>query len=353
VNQESRVIDARELEAFYRQAFAVAGAPSEQAEVIANALIEADLRGIFSHGMMLMPDYIRHIQAGGINPSPQVAVLQETPSTALVDGDNGMGHWVGAKAMELAIAKARSQGVGAVVVRNSNHYGPAAYYVMQGIQEDVIAFATTGTNALLAPWGGITPLLGNGPVCFGIPAGEELPVVLDMATSAVAKAKIWLMAREGIESIPAGWAMTKEGAATEDPHEALAGLLMPVGGVKGYGLSVVMETMSAVLSGANLPASVPAWSDMSAVQGLGHFFAAYAIEAFIPAATFKNRMDGFIRSLKGSAKAEGTEEIYLPGEIEFNKRARQLKSGIALSPPVLERLTQLAQELNIPLKTKS
>lgn len=353
MNQKSQVIDARELEDFYRQAFAATGVPSEQAEVIANALIEADLRGIFSHGMMLMPDYIRHIQAGGIKSNPQIAILRETPSTALIDGDNGMGHWVSTKAMELAITKAKAQGMGAVAVRNSNHYGPAAYYVMQGILEDLIAFATTGTNALLAPWGGITPLLGNGPVCFGIPAGEELPVVLDMATSAVAKAKIWLMEREGIESIPAGWAMTKEGTPTEDPREALAGLLMPTGGAKGYGLSVVMETMSAVLSGANLPADVPVWSDLTAVQGLGHFFAAYDIEAFSPVATFKHRMDNFIRSIKESARAEGTEEIYLPGEIEFNNRARQLQSGIALSPSVLERLTQLAQDLNIPLNTKS
>lgn len=265
---------------------------------------------------------------------------------ALLDADRGMGQVASVAAMRCAIQKAKATGVGVVTVRNSNHFGAAAYYAMIAAQENQIGFAATDAEPIMAPWGGAKAVVGNNPFAYAIPATPDFSLVLDMAQSVVAWGKIFLAAQRS-EKIPATWALNPAGEPTENPHEAMAGLLLPVGGYKGYGLALVVEILSSVLSGATFGLRMPPMADEAATQDMGHFFMALDIDQFIPLAEFRQRMAELVAEHREIPLAKGVERIYLPGELEYLRRKERLASGIPLELYIVEALTQLGEELGL------
>ena len=340
------VVDAAALRRFCGQAFERAGVPAEDAATVADTLVEADLRGVHSHGVWYLSTYTRRLRGGGLNPRPAVRVLRETPVLALLDADRAMGQVAGVRAMHLAMEKATTSGVGVVTVRNSNHLGAAAYYALLAARKNQIGFAVSDAEPTMAPWGGTKAVVGNNPMAYAIPAEEEFNIVLDMAQSVVAWGKIFLAAQRG-ERIPITWALGADGTPTEDPHEAMAGLLLPVGGYKGYGLATVMEILSSVLVGATFGADMAPMSDDSASQDVGHFFMALDIGHFMPLDAFRERMAHLIREHRGVPRGAGVERIYLPGEIEHDRRVQRLGAGIPLEPYVITALMALGKELDL------
>jgi LDH2 family malate/lactate/ureidoglycolate dehydrogenase len=323
---------------------------AEHGGLVADALIQADLRGVESHGITRLPGYLRGFQSGGINPKPRVKVVKESGAVALVDGDNGLGLVVSRPSMSLAMDKASEYGIGAVTVRNSNHYGMAAYWSMMALERDMIGFTTTNASPTMAPWGGVALSLGNNPVSYAIPSGSELPIVLDIAMSVVAGGKIRMAALKN-EPIPAGWAMNKHGQPTTDAQEAMGGLLMPVGAYKGYGLAVINDIFCGVLSGGQFGADIPKGIGIGGTSAMGycHFFMALDIAHFMPVTEFKSRVDKFISMMKSSRRAEGVTTIYLPGEMEFATHLQRTEEGIPYPEVTIDQLRALARDLDIDI----
>ena len=342
------LVQADNLRRFCSQILASVRVPQKDAELTAHTLVEADLRGVHSHGTESLLGYVKCLREGGLNPKPQIKPVVQLPAVSLLDGDGGLGQVVSVRAMREAMDKAKENGVGVVGVRNSCHFGAAAYYSMMALEEDMIGFATTNGGAVMAPWGGKVAMLGNNPISYAISAGQELPIVLDMALSVVAGGKIRLAALEG-KKIPLGWALDQQGQPTDSPVEAMANLLLtPLGGYKGYGLAVVMDVLAGVLTGAAFGQHVNSWlTQPTEKQGVGHLFVALNIETFMPVAEFKDRVDRMIREIKSTPLAEGVKKIYLPGEIEFEKKAERLKTGIPLPIELLDRLRELGKELHL------
>jgi LDH2 family malate/lactate/ureidoglycolate dehydrogenase len=264
----------------------------------------------------------------------------------LLDADRSMGQIAGVAGMRQAIAKAKTCGVGVATVRNSNHFGAAAYYALLAAGEGQIGFAVSDAEPTMAPWGGAKAVVGNNPMAYAIPVDDGFNVVLDMAQSVVAWGKIFLAAQRG-EQIPATWALSPNGTPTDDPHEAMAGLLLPVGGYKGYGLALVMEILSSVLVGATFGAGMQPISDETASQDVGHFMMALEISHFMSPDEFRKRMVYLIAEQRSVPLAAGVDRIYLPGEIEHLNRTQRLESGILLEPYVITALRQLGDELNL------
>ncbi|MDH7498918.1 MAG: Ldh family oxidoreductase [candidate division NC10 bacterium] len=334
------------LSQFCRHLFQKVGVPMQDAQVLMDNLIEADLRGVDTHGVTRIAIYIERLQSGAVKAKPQIKVLKETPTSALLDGDHGLGQVISAKAMEMAIEKAKAGVIGLVGVRNSTHNGAMAHFAMMAVKQDLIGIALTNTVPLMAVTGGNQAMIGNNPLAIAAPAGSEKPVVFDMACSIAARGKIILAAKKG-EKIPLGWAIDKEGLPTQDAKAALEGLILPVGGHKGYGLALMVDVLSGVLTGAHFGPSVGPLYNNPGVQGIGHLMAAIRIEAFLPLSEFKARMDQMIRDIKNSKKAKGVEEIFLPGEIEMGIEAKRRKEGIPLSRAVYEELCGLGEELGV------
>ena len=342
------VYTADQLHRFCTAALMAVGVPERDAAITADTMVQADLRGVSSHGVVRLPAYVKRLEAGVVNARPSVSVVRETVAAALVDGDNGLGQVVAYRAMELAIEKARQAGTGTVGVRGSNHSGASAYYAMMALPHDMIGIVyTSGAANIMAPWGGITPLLGNNPIAYAIPADKELPVVLDMACSVVARGRILVALKKG-EKIPPTWALNKYGEPTTDPQEAHDGLVQPIGGYKGYGLALVVGVLSAVLTGSAFGRQVTDfYNDLVNPQNVGHLLQAVAIDAFMPADAFRRRMGEVIQEIKSSELARGVDRIYLPGEIEFLTHAERSRNGIPISLPIARELQALGERLRI------
>jgi LDH2 family malate/lactate/ureidoglycolate dehydrogenase len=328
------------------QLFEKVGVPTGDAKVLMDNLIEADLRGVDTHGVTRIAIYIERLQAGSVKAKPQMRVLRETPASAILDGDHGLGQVISARAMEMAIEKAKKGVFGLVGVRNSTHNGAMAFFSMMAVRQDLIGIGLTNTVPLMAVTGGNQAMIGNNPLSIAAPAGQEKPVIFDMACSVAARGKIILAAKKG-EKIPLGWANDKEGLPTEDAKAALEGLILPVGGHKGYGLALMVDVLSGVLMGANFGPEVGPLYNNPGTQGIGHLLAAINIEAFIPLTEFKARMDQMIRDIKNSKKAKGVEEIFLPGEIEMGIEAKRRREGIPLSRAVYDELCGLGQKVGV------
>ena len=263
----------------------------------------------------------------------------------LISARNAMGQVAGVQAMDLAIEKAKQFGIGAVGVRESNHFGAAAYFTMRALDHDAIGFCSTNGIQVMAPYGGVTPSLSNTPIAYAIPAATERPLMLDMAVSVVAAGKVALAKRKN-EPIPPGWALTATGEPTEDP--SLAKLMAPVGGPKGYGLAVVLDALCGVLTGALFGQDVRRGGIPNTPQAMGHFFMALDIGHMMPVDEFKQRMDVQIRQMRTSEKAKGVERIYLPGEIELERKEHFLRDGIAFATQIVEDLDTMAETFGIP-----
>ncbi|MFC1860118.1 Ldh family oxidoreductase [Chloroflexota bacterium] len=347
--EDIQVIQAERMRQFCVSTCKAVQLSQEHAELLTDTLIQADLRGTHSHGVVRLPVYVKGYQTGGINLRPSIKVVKESGATAVIDGDGGLGLIVSHPAMRLAMDKASNYGVGIVTVRNSDHVGMVAYWSMLSLERDMIGYATTNASCTMAPWGGVTLSHGNNPISYAIPAGSEWPIVLDIAMSVVAKGKIRLAALKN-ESIPEGWAMDEYGEPTTDAHSAIDGLLMPIAGHKGYGMALVNEIMCGVLSGGLFGVDMPKARimDGSRKMGYSHFFMALNIDHFIPVVEFKKRVDKLIRMMKASRLAKGQSKIYLPGEIEFETKRIRVKEGIPYSKAIIEKLKGLAQELHLP-----
>lgn len=340
-------VTGEQLKSFAVKVFESLGIPATDAETTAEILVQADLRGIDSHGVARLPIYVKRLKLGLINKRPDIKVVRDRPGAAVVDGDNGLGQVVGHRAMTLCLEKARQHGVAVVGVKNSNHFGIGAYYAMMALKEDMIGMVGTNTSPLMAPFGGKQPLLGTNPLAIAIPAGSQRPVVLDMATSLVPRGKIEIAARKG-EKIPVGWAIDKDGRPTQEPEEALKGTLLPMGGPKGYGLALVLDILCGVLSGAAFGAHTGSlFGDLDRPQNIGHFMLALDVNSFRPLNEFKNTMDSLILSIKSSEPAEGFKELFLPGEIEYTKTEERAQKGIDLNPVVAQNLLNLARDLGL------
>jgi LDH2 family malate/lactate/ureidoglycolate dehydrogenase len=343
------VFGASSLRAFCEEVFISCGVAQEDASIVADSLVQANLRGVDSHGVARVGIYVKRLKMGLVNPRPNVEVAQESAATLLVDGDNGMGQVVGVRALELGLDKARKSGGVSVGVRHSNHYGAGAYYVQRAVARDAIAFAYSNAPPTMAPWGGVDPYLGTNPYAYGVPAGEHRPIILDMATSIVARGKIILMA-ESDEPIPEGWAIDEQGNPTTDAQEALEGSVLPFAGPKGYALSLMIDIMAGALTGAGFgPGINSMYDNFDDPQNVGAFFQLVDIGHFTDPATFKGRVDRMIEEIKSSRKALGTEEIFLPGEIEFRTEEERMASGIPVGAETVAELRGVGRSCGVDI----
>jgi L-2-hydroxycarboxylate dehydrogenase (NAD+) len=350
------------LKSFCAEALEKLGVPSEDAQVTAKVLVEADLRGIDSHGVARMGRYVTGIQQEMMRPNANPRVIHETQCTATIDADAGLGQPVSFKAMQLAMTKAREHSLGFVAVRNSNHYGIAGFYAMMALAEDMVGICTTNTEVLVVPTFARDAMLGTNPIAIAVPAGKERPYVLDMSTSTVTRGKLEVYARLE-KPISINWATDENGVATDDPSRVLqniakrsGGGLLPLGGAleesgghKGYGLALAVEIFSAVLPGALYANKVyPKDKEGKPLpSGIGHFFGAMRIDAFRAKEEFKRDMDDLIQRLRNCPKALGTERIYIHGEKEFEQAEQFAKEGIPLNAKVAEDLRKIAEQLGM------
>lgn len=355
------VFSYERLTAFTRGIFRSIGCSGEDARIATEGLLSADIRGIDSHGIARLIGYVRLWEAGRANTTPLIRIIHETPSTAVVDGDSGLGLVIAPFAIKTAIEKAKQAGTGWVSVQHSNHFGIAAHHALQAVEQEMIGIAMTNASPLVAPTFSTERLLGTNPICVAIPAGEEPPFVADMATTTAANGKLEILQRKN-ETAPAGWIQDKSGRGSTDPHELKkGGALLPLGGDrehgshKGYALGAIVDIFSAVLSGANYGPWVPPFPAFMAMpeqmpgKGIGHFFGAMRIDAFRPAEDFKRDMDKWIRRFRSAIPMEGHEQVLVPGDPERAMEAERLKKGIPLLDAVVEDLRSLSDKFSIPL----
>jgi len=350
------------LKRFTEEVFVAIGCSQEEASLAATVLICADLRGVDSHGIARLAGYVRLYDNGRLNPSPQVKVVYETPSTAVVDGDRGLGLVVAPKAMQIAMEKAEKVGSGWVSVRNSNHFGIAGYHAMLALEKDMIGWTMTNAAPLVTPTFSLDKLLGTNPIAVAVPAREEPPFVADFASTAVAYGKFEILQRKGLPA-PIGWAQDSEGKPTTDSNAVKSGGgLLPLGtdrehgSHKGYGLGAIVDIFSGVLSGANFGPWVPPFATagfMAAGQGVGlgtgHFLGAMRVDGFRPTEEFKADMDKWIRAFRGARAVEG-KQVIIPGDPERELEAIRSVEGIELLEPVILSLSDLAKRFGIPFE---
>jgi L-2-hydroxycarboxylate dehydrogenase (NAD+) len=345
---EPRIVPSAALHGFIRAAFEACDLPAAQADRIAGLMVEADLIGADNHGVFRLPQYIRRIKAGGVAVRPTIAVLRETDATALVDGGNAMGHLVMHRAAELAIEKAAKRGVAWVGARNSNHAGPAALYASMPLARDMIGlYIAVGNANHMPPWGGIDMLLSTNPIAIAVPALEEPPIVLDMATSVAAYGKVKGAAQRG-ETMPEGWMMDRQGRPLTDPKRADEGFVLPIGGYKGYALALLFGLLAGTLNGAAMGSEVIDFNaDDKSATNTGQLIVALKLDAFGPVEGFKRSVDRVIREMRGSARLPGVDAIRVPGEQSHRRRRERLAGGIPLHPALTTQLDKLADQLAI------
>jgi len=340
------------LQAFIGEALQRLGLPGDDAMAVAALMAEADLQGSDGHGVSRLPQYARRIKAGGFNVRPNIRVVREHASTALLNGDNGMGHLVMKRAAEIAIEKARSTGIAWVNAQFSNHAGPASLYATMPLAHDMIGlYFAVGNANHLPPWGGLDMLLSTNPIAVAVPAGEEKPIVLDMATTVAAYGKVKTKALRG-ETMPEGWMIDRAGKPLTDPKRADEGMLLPLGGMeagyKGYGLAMIIGLLAGTLGGAAMGRDVIDFNhDDDSVTNTGQAIAAINVAAFGDVAVFKAAVDRLVRDFRGSERMPGVERIFVPGERSQQTRATRSRDGIPLPPALMRGLDQLADELGI------
>ena len=341
-----QTVSVEQLERFIQRCLTAVGMSERNARITAELMSEADLNGSDGHGVFRLPQYVKRIRSGGINVAPNIRVATDKGAMALVNGDDAMGHLVMRYATDLAIEKAAEQGVGWVGVQHSNHAGPAALYAKMPMQRDMIGiYVAVGSANHMPPWGGTELLLSTNPIAVGIPADEEPPIVLDMATSVAAYGKVKTAAQRG-EQMPEGWMMDKFGKPLTDPTRAAEGFLLPIGGPKGYGLALVFGLLAGTLNGAAFGREVVDFNaDSRSSTNTGQFIVALSIEAFMDVDQFKRNVDGVIRSMHASPTLPGVDAVRVPGERSHRIRLEREKSGIPIHPGLAQQLGELAREL--------
>jgi L-2-hydroxycarboxylate dehydrogenase (NAD+) len=327
------------------------GLSNADANIIAEDLVAANLRGLDSHGISRIPMYLERIRRKVVNPQPNITIKNITPAVSLVNGDDGMGFLAAHKAMDEAVRLAKQSGIGLVGVRRSTHYGMAALYVKQAIEAGYISLAYTNSSPAIPPWGGRSTFLGASPFAAGVPGGKEVPYVLDMAMTVIARGKIRLAATHG-EPIPPGLALDSEGAPTTDAKKAFEGVCLPFGGAKGSALAMLMDLLAGVLTGANYAGEVKSlYFDHSEPQNVGHLFVAIRPDLFVPQEEFEDRMDNFVNKTKEVPLAQGFDEILIPGEPEERTAIQRLKNGIPLTSEVIQSLCEEGTRQGVDLSS--
>jgi L-2-hydroxycarboxylate dehydrogenase (NAD+) len=349
------------LYSFVNEVFIQMGCSEKDAAITAQNLLIADLRGVDSHGIARLSGYVRLWEAGRINTKPNITVVHETPSTAVVDGDGGLGMVVSDFAMKIAIEKAKNVGTGWVSVRNSNHYGIAGQYAMQALEHDQIGWAMTNASPLVAPTFATERLLGTNPIAVAIPAHQQPAFVADFATTTAANGKLEILQRKN-EDAPLGWMQAADGSASTDANTVKnGGALLPLGSDrthgshKGYALGAIVDILSAVLSGANYGPWVPPFVSFLPLHpqpvgaGLGHFFGAMRVDAFRPAQEFKEHMDNWITTFRQAKTVNSEEKVLIHGDIEREMHVERLQKGIPLLAPVVKDIEILAQKFGVAM----
>ncbi|MBM3470950.1 MAG: Ldh family oxidoreductase [Armatimonadetes bacterium] len=338
---------AWDLREFVASALGSAGARPDDAGLVAEGLVAADLRGVHTHGVLRAGIYVTRLRAGSINPNASLAVVRNTGPVVVVDAGAGFGIAMAARAMDLAADRAAAGGAGFVGVRNSNHCGMLAWLAMRAVARGMVGMVISNADSQVAPWGTRAKYLGTNPLAIAVPAAEEPPLVLDMATSVVPHARIQAAQSRG-ERIEPGWALDSEGRSTTDPATALRGALLPFGGPKGSGISLMIDVLAGLLTGAlSGPAIAPLYEQLDRPQGAGHLMLALLVEAFGSRAEFARRVDQLIREIRSLPPAEGYDRVYLPGEIEHERTLEYMRDGIPLPDHVIEATGRLAAEVGV------
>lgn len=342
-------VGAGALQDFVTRAFLHFGVPEQDARAVAGLMVEADLRGYDTHGVFRLRQYVNRLKGGGITPAARVEKVRETAATALIDGGNGLGHLAMKAATDLAIEKAKSAGIGWVGVRNSNHAGPAALYVMPQTRQGMIGIcAAVGSANHVAPFGGTDLLLGTNPLAIAAPAGHQPPFLLDMATTTAAMGKIKTLAQRG-EPMPEGWMVGRDGQPLTDPNRRDEGFLLPIGGAKGYGLAMAIGLLAGTLNGAAFGSNVVDFSsDTTSPTNTGQFVAAISVEAFGPLGAFEKAAGAAFDEMRASTPLPGHLKVRIPGESRDAAADKRRSEGIALHPNLLKELHAIAGELGIP-----
>ena len=363
MSTEFKIVRSQPLTEFCQKVFEKMGIASQDAFTTSEVLVLADLRGIDSHGVARLRRYYTGLKNGMMVPKPQMKVVHETPITALLDGGGALGQVAGKRGMEMAVEKALKNGAGFVAVRNSNHFGIAAYYSLMALKHDLIGISLTNSDAYVVPTFGREVMLGTNPISVTVPAKREKPFVLDMSTAVATLGKLEVYGRMG-KKLPLGWATDEKGRSSEDPTRVLSNIrgkvgggILPLGGEgeesgghKGYGLDLLVDILCGVLSGSAysnlLYPKTPEGKPLPSL--VGHFLGALRVDYFRPVEEFKKEMDDLIRRLKNSAKAEGQSRIYIHGEKEFELEEKYRKEGIPLYYKVYEDLKAIASEVGVP-----
>ena len=344
---------------FTKNVFLKMGCPDSDATIIAEVFLAAELRNHASHGMIRIKDYFELWKSNRINTHPHVKIVHESPSTAVVDGDNAVGMIAARRSMEIAIDKAEKAGTGWVATRNSNHFGIAGYYSMMALDHKMIGICLTNANPLVAPTFSVTRMMGTNPIAVAIPALTQPPFVADFATTPIARGKLAVSEKKG-EKVPFGFVQDKDGNPSDDPTILKSGGSMVTlggdrihGSHKGYCLSAIVDIFSAVFSGANFGPFVPpsvAYLPVLEKQvgkGTGHFFGAMRIDAFQPAESFLSKMDEWIETFRGARPSKGNDKVLIPGDPEREAEEKHMREGISIVPAIREDLIKVARELGV------
>jgi LDH2 family malate/lactate/ureidoglycolate dehydrogenase len=342
-------IDADRLIDFAAAVYAATGVPAEDARLTAASLVQADLWGHQSHGVMRLSWYIARLRAGMMRPVTDPELVTDTGPLAVLDGHDGVGQVIAARAAQEAITRAKKYGVAAVAVRNSNHFGTAMFFTLMAPPAGCVAFLSTNASPAMAPWGGRKKTVGTNPWSLAAPAGRYAPMVLDIANTGVARGKVYLARQKGL-SIPLGWAINAEGEPTTDPLEALEGIILPMAEHKGYAIATMMDVFSGVLSGSKFGADVAGPYQTERRSGCGHLMIAISIEAIQPLAEFNSSMERMVEQLRAVPLAKGFEEILYPGELEARNEARNRQDGLLLPQDTRLDLGNLAKEMALESK---
>ncbi|KAJ9285316.1 hypothetical protein DTO027B5_3139 [Paecilomyces variotii] len=339
-------VSAPDATEFVRSVLIGNGVPPRNASIVADCLVQADLRGVDTHGINRIPSYMARIREGVLDAKADPSLNQITPVVAQVDGKNGFGFVAAHMGMARAIEMAKDFGIGMVSVKHSNHFGMSAWVVQQALDAGMMSLVFTNSSPALPVWGGRSKLMGVSPIACGAPAGKEKPFILDMAPSVAARGKIYKAARRG-EKIPTDWALDGEGKQTDDPNQALEGVMLPMGGPKGSALAIMMDVFSGVLSGSAFAGHVTNPYDPSKPADVGHFLVAIKPDLFMSLEDFKERMDYLYRRVVESDKMAGVDRIYYPGEIEQLTREQRMETGIPYVQAEIDVLNREAERVGV------
>jgi LDH2 family malate/lactate/ureidoglycolate dehydrogenase len=339
-------VDAQQLTEFAAAVFSAVYVPDTDARLVADSLVTADLWGHQSHGVMRLSWYVNRIRAGVVNPVTTPETVSDSGPLAVVDGHDGVGQVLAAFAAREAVRRAEDYGVGVVAVRNSNHFGTAAYFTRMAARDGCAAILTTNASPAMAPWGGRQKTVGTNPWSIAAPAGKYDVIVMDIANTAVARGKVYL-AKQRAEPIPPGWAIDAEGVPTTDPAAAIEGVILPMAGHKGYAISLMMDVLSGVLTGSAFGSAVSAPYQFDKRSGCGHLFIALHVAAFGDADRFARRTEQLIDEVKAVPLAQGFDEVFYPGELEARAERDNLKQGLSLPEQTLDDLRQLADSTRV------